>query len=142
MLVKWNPVTDLFRNEPVFGDLFRTTWPTMSERTVFQPNVELRETDQAYLIDVELPGLDRNDFNLKLENDLLILEGERKYEHEENRAGFYRSERSYGTFLRTFRLTDEIDRNNIQAEYTNGVLHITLPKVETAHAKQIEVKVR
>ncbi|RMD94812.1 MAG: Hsp20/alpha crystallin family protein [Calditrichaeota bacterium] len=146
MLVKWNPIRsiwspsswiDEFFNEPLFD--MEEILPT---RTVtFEPRIDVQESDKEYIISAELPGLDKKDFKLTLRDNNLVLEGEKKYEREQKDGGFYRSERAYGSFRRAFRLSDDVDKNNIKADYKNGVLTIHLPKTEAAQPKQIEVKV-
>jgi HSP20 family protein len=138
MLVKWSPFRSWLQPETLLDDLFAHDFPVRS--TVFQPRIDVKETDKHFIIHAELPGLNKEDFKLSVENDSLILEGEKKYEHEEKGDEYYRSERRYGAFKRVFRLTDAVDRNKINAEYKNGVLTITLNKTEQAKPKEIEVR--
>ncbi len=139
MLVKWSPFRSWLQPETLFDDLFTNDFPVRS--TVFQPRIDVQETDKHFIIHAELPGLNKEDFKLSVENDQLILHGEKKYEHEENGEEYFRSERRYGAFKRVFRLTEGVDRNKISAEYKNGVLTIMLNKTEKAKAKEIDVHV-
>jgi HSP20 family protein len=139
MLVKWQPFESLLNNHDVFSSIFDTRSAGTRE---FAPQIEIRETDKNFVIEAELPGLTRKDFKLTVENNTLILEGEKKLSNEEKKQGYYRSERAYGTFRRSFRMTDELDSRNINADFSNGVLNIEIPKAEKAKPKQIEVKVR
>lgn len=139
MLVRWTPFQTLLNRDSFLSD-FIGAGVTLREPT-FEPRIEVRETDKNFIVRAELPGMNKEDFKLYLEGDHLILEGEKKYEHDENHNGYYRSERSYGSFKRVFRLTDEVDHKKIDAEFKNGLLTVTLNKTEKAQPKQIEVKV-
>ncbi|MFQ5604801.1 MAG: Hsp20/alpha crystallin family protein [bacterium] len=139
MLVKWHPVNSLFRSDRFIDHFFSDHFlPTAA---VFEPKIEVKENKKDFTIQAELPGLNKDDFKLTIEGDVMTLEGEKKYEHEQKGDHFYRSERSYGAFKRAFRLTDAIDKKKISADYKNGILTITLPKSKTAVPKQIEIKV-
>lgn len=106
------------------------------------PSLDQTEDDNAYCIAVELPGMDENDVQLTLIDDMLTIRGEKKVEDEEKGKDFYRSERSYGTFRRTVTLPREVDIEKIDATFDKGVLKITLPKTEEAKekVKKIDVK--
>lgn len=139
MLVRWTPFRGLLNSDSFLSD-FVNTGLTVREST-FDPNVEVKETEKSFLIRAELPGLNKEDFKLYLENNNLILEGEKKFESEEKKDGYYRSERSYGSFRRVFRLGDEIDHKKVGAEFKNGLLSIMLNKIEKAQPKQVDVKI-
>ncbi len=139
MLVKWNPVGALLNHGSLLDDFFNTDFPVHSRG--FDPVIDVKETEKNFLINAELPGLSKDDFKLTIENNSLTLEGEKKVEKEEKSDNSYRTERSYGAFKRVFRLTDSVDSKKIAADYTNGILSITVPKSEKAKPKQIEVKV-
>ena len=139
MLVKWNPVGALLNHGSLLDDFFNPDLPLHSRG--FDPVIDVKETEKNFLINAELPGLSKDDFKLTVENNSLTLEGEKKVETEENGDNAHRSERSYGAFKRIFRLTDSVDSKKIAADYTNGILSITVTKTEKAKPKQIEVKV-
>ena len=105
----------------------------------WHPEVDIRETDKDLVIAVDLPGLEKKDVSLSLENNVLTIKGERKFEHEEHES-YYRLERAYGVFSRTFTLPRNVKANAVNANFKNGVLIVTLPKVEEARPKQIEIK--
>lgn len=107
-----------------------------SER-VFQPAVELRETDQAYLVRAELPGVKREDIELKLEEDLFVLRGSKTQHSQEEKATLHRSETVYGTFERRFRLPHEIEVEAAEANFRDGVLTVKLPKHEPEERARI-----
>jgi HSP20 family protein len=108
----------------------------------FCPKVEIDEQEKKYLLDIELPGVQKKDITLKVEDNLLTIEGEKKAKQTSKSKPLYRSERSYGKFRRSFRLPREIDRDQVDATFKNGVLRIEIPKLEEALPKQIEVKVK
>ena len=139
MLVKWNPVGALLNHGSLLDDFFNTDFPVQSRG--FDPVIDVKENEKHFLINAELPGLSKDDFKLTIEDNSLTLEGEKKVENEENSDNAHRSERRYGAFKRVFRLTDSVDSKKIAADYTNGILSVTVPKTEKAKPKQIEVKV-
>ena len=102
----------------------------------FYPRINVADVDEKIEISVELPGMEEDDIELTLKKDLLTIRGEKNVESEEEEGRYYRRERRYGSFCRTIRLPeDEIDVEKVEAKFTNGVLTITLPKVE----EEIEV---
>jgi HSP20 family protein len=107
----------------------------------FVPRVDVKDNGDSYLVIAEIPGMTEKDINLSLDKNVLILEGEKKSEHEEKRQGFYRSEISYGNFYREIPLTDQIDEAKVEASYKDGVLNVTLGKMEgkTRKSKKIEI---
>ncbi len=136
MLVKFNPFGSVVARDPFFDDFFPTT------QTSFDPRIDVKEDEKEFVVRAELPGLSKDDFKLTVENNVLTLEGEKKNEFEEKQDGYFRSERTFGAFRRSFRLTDSVDPKKIKAEYEQGVLNITIPKAEKAKPKLIEVSVK
>jgi HSP20 family protein len=110
--------------------------------TFAAPSVDVAEDDKAYKITAELPGIDPKDVEISLTGDMLVIKGEKKEEREKKEKNYYMSERSYGSFQRSFALPDKVDRDKIAADLAKGVLTITLPKTAEAQqpAKKIEVK--
>jgi HSP20 family protein len=108
----------------------------------FSPRVNVSETDTAMQVSAELPGMDEKDIQISLEQDALILSGEKKSESEENGKNFHRYERSYGSFQRVIPLVSEIQEDKVEASFKNGVLTVTLPKAASAvkAAKKINIK--
>jgi HSP20 family protein len=115
------------------------TWP---KTLVAVPAVDVAESEKAYEISVELPGMDQNDIEVALTNGELHIKGEKKEETKEEKKDYYVSERRYGAFERYFTLPDSVDGDRIDANFKNGVLKVTLPKTVEAQkpAKKIEVK--
>ena len=135
---------------PAWGDfdrLFDRFWGSVeaapSERPApsVAPRVDLSETDAAYAIDAELPGMDAKEVEILLEGDRLTLKGEKNTEFEagDPNRGHYLRERSHGNFRRAFRLPDNVDRDAIEAGFDKGVLTITLPKLAEQTSK-VEIK--
>ena len=105
------------------------------------PVVDVSETDKSYEISVELPGLDDKDVELTLRDDLLTISGEKKTEREEKKKGYHLSERSYGSFQRSFRLPDDVQAEKIKAEMQKGVMSISLPRSPSAKPKQRKIAI-
>ena len=106
------------------------------------PAVDVAETDKAYEITAELPGLEEKNIEVKLANGVLSIKGEKQEEKEEKQKDYYRRERSFGSFERSFQVPDHVDDDKIEASFKNGILSVTLPKSAEAQkqAKKIEVK--
>lgn len=107
----------------------------------WHPNVDVYETDDSYVLKADLPGINKEDIKIDLNNDSLTLTGERKFEEKVEKDKYVRIERRYGSFSRSFALSDRVDRENIAANYKDGVLEITLPKKQEAKPKEIKVEV-
>jgi len=105
------------------------------------PSVDISETESEFQVKAELPDVKKEDVKVSIENGVLRIEGERKQEKEEKSKKWHRVERSYGSFLRTFTLPDNIDDAKVQAEFKDGVLNVRLPKSATAKPKSVQVKV-
>ncbi|MFQ5650805.1 MAG: Hsp20/alpha crystallin family protein [bacterium] len=140
MLVKVNPFRSLLNHDTLFDDFFTVDYPAVARS--FEPRIDVRETEKEFVVTAELPGLNKDDFKLTIEDNILTLEGEKKFEREEKKDNYYRAERSYGAFKRAFRLTDSVDSKKIKADYTNGVLEITLPKAAKVKPKEIAINVK
>lgn len=122
---------------------FGTPWfnRTMEDDSVvWSPRVDVEETENAVVLHADMPGINKSNLKVELENNTLTIRGERRYEKEEKSEGQYRSERAFGTFQRTFSLSDRIKATEIKADYKDGVLTLTLPKAEEVKPKEIEIK--
>ena len=111
-----------------------------STRT-WAPPVDIYETDNTLVLKADLPGVDPKDVEVRVENGILYLKGERKFEKEEKKENYHRIERSYGVFTRSFALPNSIDTDHVTAEYKDGQLIQTLPKLEKAKPKTIPINV-
>jgi HSP20 family protein len=107
--------------------------------TSWSPSVDIYETENEIIVKAELPGIDRKDITLSLENNVLTLKGERKFEKETKQDNYHRIERSYGAFSRAFSIPATVDDEKIRADYKDGVLSIALPKKEQVKLKQIKI---
>lgn len=104
------------------------------------PSVDIAEDKDKLMLTAELPGVDKKDVKISIQNNVLIIEGEKKQQSEKKEDDYYRSERFYGKFCRSFTLPSELDSEKIDADYSNGVLTVTLPKSEMVKPHQIEIK--
>lgn len=95
----------------------------------FTPSIDLKETDTDYVVTADIPGASKDKINVSIANNMLTISGERSIEEEKQQGGFYSQERSYGSFSRTINLPGPVDESNVKADYLNGVLTITLPKL-------------
>jgi HSP20 family protein len=105
------------------------------------PSVDIAETPEEFQVKAELPEVKKEDIKVAVENGLLRIEGERRQEKDEKTKKFHRVERSYGSFLRSFTLPDNVDASKVQAEFKDGVLNVHLPKAPASKPKTVEVKV-
>ena len=97
------------------------------QQTIWSPTVEMEERDGNLIVKTDLPGLTKEDVHISVDDNLLIIRGERKHNREEKREGFYHSERSYGTFQRRFELPRGVKTENVKASFRDGVLEVTIP---------------
>lgn len=105
------------------------------------PALDISETKNDIVVKTEIPGLDRKDIDISLSDGVLIIKGEKKQEKESEKENYHLVERSYGTFIRSVRLPQEVKTDKINASYKNGLLKITLPKSEESKKKEIKIKV-
>jgi len=105
------------------------------------PNADVYEDEQAFIMTMDLPGFTREDVKIELENDILSICGDRKFD-EQKRGSYHRLEREYGDFCRSFSVGNRVDQAKIEATMDKGVLTVRLPKAEASKPKQIEVKVK
>lgn len=109
--------------------------------TEWSPVVDITEDEKEYLVKAELPEVKKADVKVTVENGVLQINGERKFEKEEKGKKYHRVERSYGSFMRSFTLPDDVEGDNVKAQFKDGMLTVHLPKSEKAKAKGVEVKV-
>jgi len=106
------------------------------------PTVDITENDDAFTVKAELPGVEKDDVSITVENGVLTIKGEKKSRTEEKNEKMHRVECSYGSFVRNFTLPTSVKADKVDAEYKDGILNMTLPKAEEAQPRQIEVKVK
>jgi len=138
-------MTSLRRLNSVLDEAF-SSWPFQAEESgaltsAWLPACDVFENKDAVKIVAEVPGVSPEDVKLSLESNLLTIRGEKKQQAEEKSERVHRYERSYGTFERTFSLPTTVDPEKIVANYANGILTVTIPKVERARPREIPVKV-
>ncbi|MEJ2544857.1 MAG: Hsp20/alpha crystallin family protein [Calditrichaceae bacterium] len=145
-LVKWAPrrVDNIWNTgiDRWFDNFLNSDSRLSDDVTTVYPVVNIEETENEYLISAELPGMEKKDIHISLENNVLAISGEKKSESKSDEKNYHRFERTYGKFYRSFELPHSINQDNIDAGYKNGILNISLPKAEEAKPKQIEVKVK
>jgi HSP20 family protein len=124
-------------------DLMEDLWRTPFETALGQmeyPAVNISEDDKNITVEAELPGMDSKDIDISLQNNMLVLQGEKKFEDEQSQGNYQRIERSYGSFSRTIPLSSSVDEDNVKASFKNGILTVTLPKQEKAQGKKIAIE--
>ena len=112
-----------------------------SNLTAWAPAVDIFETEHELVVKTDLPDVDPKDLDIRVENNILTIRGERKFEKKVNEDQYLRVERAYGAFTRSFSLANTVNSEAIKADYQNGVLTLTIPKREEAKPKQIKVNV-
>jgi HSP20 family protein len=123
-----------------FSDVLRHTSDD-SNLTTWAPAVDIFETEHELVVKADLPDVNAQDLDIRVENNILTIRGERKFEKKVNENNYLRVERSYGTFARSFSLANTVNSEAIKADYQNGVLTLNIPKREETKPKQIKVNV-
>jgi len=124
----------------VFGDVVGRTGEE-SNLTPWAPEVDIYETENELVVKADLPDVNPQDLDIRVENNILTIRGERKFDDKANEDNYLRIERSYGSFSRSFSLANSVKSEGIKADYQNGVLTLSIPKREEAKPKQIKVNV-
>lgn len=145
-LIRWEPVRELGTIQSDLNRLFNSFFDTpTSANGVAQrrwvPAMDLVDGEGAYVLRADLPGLSESDVNIQVENNVLTISGERKSEHEERKAGYYRVERSFGSFRRSLALPKGVDPESVSATFDKGVLEVTVPKPAQAAARKVQITV-
>lgn len=147
-MVRWDPFRELeemsHRLNRVFAGPSQLTRSAASEAMAmpeWAPAVDIAETAEEFLIKAELPEVKKEDVQVAIEHGVLSIRGERKQEKEEKNKKYHRVERLYGSFMRTFRLPDNVDETKVHAEFKDGVLSVRLAKAAKAMPKAIDIKV-
>ncbi|MFA6450705.1 MAG: Hsp20/alpha crystallin family protein [bacterium] len=147
-LVRWRPaghLGDLARwgetLDRMFGENIPADWDSLLSTRVWAPALDIYEEDSNIVVKAEIPGLTKNDITVEFHEGTLTIRGEKTEEKEEKTKHFYRAERRYGSFQRSFSLPETADADAIKASYKNGLLELTIPKIEkkTEEARKIEV---
>ena len=139
-LVRYNPFNELDFWNTSFNRFFNDTTGTVPKTQAWSPKVDIVEKDGQVIISAELAGMDKKDIQVNVEDRVLTISGERKVEEENRKDNYYRKERSYGSFKRAFTLSDDLITDEINADYKDGILTVTLKKdVEKETVKQIAI---
>jgi HSP20 family protein len=146
VLTRWDPFREFTTLQDRMNRLFQDSYGNQGREEAlatssFAPAVDVYEDEHKITLKIEVPGIDENDIDIRVENNLLTVHGERKFEKEEKEENYRRVEREYGSFTRSFTLPNTVDPENVQANYEKGVLKIKLAKKAEAKPKQIKVNV-
>jgi HSP20 family protein len=141
-LVRWDPTREL---DTLQSDVNRVFDAFFGDRTAngttrrWVPAIDLVETDDHFVLKVDLPGLDKDDVEIEVKDGLLTVSGERKSEHEERKDGYHRVERAYGGFSRSLSLPPGVDADQVQADFEKGVLEVRIPKPAERKPHRVQI---
>lgn len=143
-ITRYDPFRDLRNLQQEVNRLFSSSFTRSFgdegfARGAWAPNVDIYENKDQIVLEAELPGMTREDFEVTIENNVLTLRGERRFEKKEESENYHRVERSYGSFSRSFTLPQSVSSENVTADYQNGVLRVALQKREEVKTKRIEI---
>ena len=144
VLTRWDPFRELNALQNRMSRLFEEQYGGNREELTggaFVPPVDIYEDEHSIQLKLEVPGIDQKDLDVKVENNVLTISGERKFEKKEKEENFRRVERRYGSFTRSFTLPNTVNPEDVSADYNNGVLKIRLGKRAEAKPKQIKVNI-
>lgn len=144
ILSRWEPFRGASTLEQQVNRLFSNRLERSGEEsnlTSWVPSVDIYETEHELVVKADLPDIDQKDLDIRVENNILTIRGERKFETKVDEDNYLRVERAYGSFRRSFALASTVNAEAIKADYQNGVLALTIPKREEAKPKQIKVNV-
>jgi HSP20 family protein len=127
-MLRWDPINDLYRG-----------WPSERVGITFNPMFDVRETNDAFILQADMPGMVEKDLDISLTNNRLVVSGKRENEQEVKGETYYRSERTWGSFSRSFNLPSDVDANKVTAELKSGVLYVNLPKTGDSMARKITI---
>ncbi|MEI7962361.1 MAG: Hsp20/alpha crystallin family protein [Verrucomicrobiota bacterium] len=145
-LARWNPVRELEEVQSRLASIlpFQTLRKNGDKELMtvaeWAPAVDITEDDKEYLVTAELPQVRKENVKVTVENGILSISGERKFEKEEKGKKYHRIERSFGSFLRSFDLPDDADASKVDAKFSDGILNVHVAKSAAAQPKQIEIK--
>lgn len=144
-LVRWSPARELFnvQNEMnrMLDEFFTPTFtPTGEGTSLLRPSVDIEEHEDGYIVRAELPGMKQEDIKITLQENQLVIRGEKRREAERKGSNYLRTELVYGTFERAFTLSQAVRGDKIEASYRDGVLEIHIPKAEESKAREIPIK--
>lgn len=143
-IIKYDPFRELRSLQDDMNRLFTSSLPRDLTREDmasggWSPSVDIYENENEIILEAELPGMQREDFEVSIENNVITLKGKREFEKKEEGDNYHRVERAYGSFTRSFSLPRTISAEETKADFKNGILKVSLPKREEARARRIEV---
>jgi HSP20 family protein len=138
----YNPFAELEAIREQFNKVLNSATADVKNDIAFIPVVNTREGDDAYYIEVELPGVKKEDISIDVNEDVLTISGERKIKDEQKDENFYKVESAYGKFERSFNLPEDVDTDKIEAKTENGVLEIKIPKVQKVEKKPKKIEIK
>lgn len=143
-IVRYDPFREIRSLQDEVNRLFTTVTPAQANREemlngAWAPKVDIFENKENLVLEAELPGMTRDDFELAFENNVLTLKGERRFEKKTDEDNYHRIERAYGSFTRSFTLPQTVTAEGARAEFANGILYVSLPKREETKARKIDV---
>src|SRR2546425_11438223 len=142
-IIRYDPFRDLRALQDEVNRLFSGNMARFDDEGIargsWSPSVDIYENKDQIILEAELPGMNRDDFDLTVENNVITLRGERHFEKKDEADNYHRVERSYGSFTRSFTLPQTVSADGAAAEYRNGVLRVTLPKREETKARRIQI---
>ncbi len=143
-IIRWDPFRDLATLRERMNRLFEEAYTSRGEEkdlvaSTWNPSVDIFETENELVLKAELPGVDEDDIEIKIEDSTITLKGDRKFEKETKEENYHRIERSYGSFYRSFTLPRNIDQDKIKAESENGILKVTMPKKAELKPKKVKI---
>jgi HSP20 family protein len=124
---------------PTFPSMFG---PSGARGFAMTPSLDVKETDQEIVVEAELPGLEEKDISLTMQNGVLTIQGEKRFEFDEEKENYHVMERRYGSFQRSLRVPDTVDEGKVAARFDNGVLKVTLPKRPEAGRAQRKIEIK
>ena len=143
-IIRWDPFRDIVTLREKMNRLFEDAVTARGEEkdmisSTWAPSVDIYETENSLILTAEVPGIEEDNIEIKIEDNTLSLRGERKFEKETKEESYHRIERSYGSFYRSFTIPRQVDQEKIKAEHDNGVLRITMPKKPESKPKTVKV---
>ncbi len=146
-LIRWSPIRDLLSIQEEMNKLFderldKFSGPSDIQNKMWEPLVDIYEEQDKFVIKAEVPEVNKEDIEINLENNVLTLKGERKFEKEDKKENYHRAERYYGMFQRSFTLPATVKQEDIKASLDKGVLTVEIPKKEEVKPKKIEIDIK
>ena len=144
MITRWEPFRNVSSLQEQVNRLFDSSFTGTGDNstlTTWAPAVDIYETENELVLKADLPDVNEKDLDIRVENNMLTIRGERKFEQKVNEDNYLRIERTYGSFSRSFSLPNTVNTEAIKADYQNGVLTVQLPKRAESKPKQVKVNV-